>query len=414
MGTAPPVAAPAPPPAVPLPPLSPAPGSLAALPHALTVGQWLTAWLQDWVAPTRAPKTVRDYTGLTRHYLLPSLGALPLTALAPGHIQQLLAQLLRQGKAPRTVQYVHAVLRAALNEALRQGLLPRNPAQPVRPPRGARLAVAPLRPAEARALLAAFQGHPLEALVATALTLGLRLGECLALRWADLHLDLERGTVTVRHQLQRRPDGTWHLAPLKTRRNQRTLVLPPFLVRLLLVQRERVAAARQRAGAAWQELDLVFPNRVGQPRHGTRVTHAFQEQLRRRGLRRLRFHDLRHGCASLLASQGATLRDLMKQLGHSTITVTGDLYVHLTPERSRELAQRMAALLDPTSPSGPGPAAPPAPALTAAPPSGPTPSAAVASDPAPDPGSLEDPAAQHVPAQIAPPATAADPAAPTA
>jgi integrase len=115
--------------------------------------------------------------------------------------------------------------------------------------------------------------------MATALTLGLRLGECLALRWADPHLDPAQGTVTVRHQLQRRPDGTWYLAPSRPAAASARSPCPLFLVRLLQAQRARVAALRQAAGAAWQKLDLVFPNRVGQPRHGTRVTHAFQEHF---------------------------------------------------------------------------------------------------------------------------------------
>ncbi|MGH2371444.1 MAG: tyrosine-type recombinase/integrase, partial [Chloroflexota bacterium] len=201
----------------------------------LSVGQYLARWLDDAIRPKVRPSTYQSYERLIRLYIVPELGKQPLAKLSPQQVQALLNKRAASGLAPRTVQYAHAVLRHALNRAVKWGLVARNVATLVDPPRGQRPKVAPLTAEQARALLAAAAGHRLGHLVTVVLATGLRMGEALALRWDDL--DLDAGTLTVRHTLERiprrdRPDGHdgevgWRLSEPKSERGHRTLPLIP-------------------------------------------------------------------------------------------------------------------------------------------------------------------------------------------
>ncbi len=305
----------------------------------------LAAFLEQWLAavrPTLAPKSAKDYGQIVRNHLAPGLGALIVDQVTPQRIQTFLNTKHAGGLSPRTVQYMHAVLRAALEKAVEWNLVARNNAKLAKPPRLHQKEVTPLEPGAARAIMAAFAGDPLETLVATTLALGLRQGEALGLRWSDI--DLEAGKVEVRHQV-RRVDGDWAFAQLKTFHSRRALPLPAFLSAALRDHRTRQHEHRLSLGPAWTALDLVFPNPRGEPRSGVAVTHAFEAKLQQAGLPRMTFHDLRHGAATLLLAQGVDLKTIQEILGHSTITVTATFYAHVAPKLKRDAADRMHAAL---------------------------------------------------------------------
>jgi len=233
-------------------------------------------------------------------------------------------------------------LRAALNQAVEWELIHRNPATRVRLPKVKAKPSRSLTPAEAAAVLQAFEGDRLEALYRVALALGLRQGEALGLQWDDI--DFSTRQLHVRRQLQRLK-GESHLVPVKTEHSQRTLTMPLVVVAALQDHRRR-------------QLDegivqsLVFCRRDGLPLVNSNVTHAFQERLRRAGLPRMRFHDLRHSCASLLAAQNVPPRAIMETLGHSTIATTMNVYAHVMPSLLQESADAMdRALSVPASPA---------------------------------------------------------------
>jgi integrase len=249
---------------------------------------------------------------------------------------------LAAGLSPRTVQYHHAILRRALGQAHRWGLVSRNVAKLVDPPRVRRPEIRPLTPEQARTLLEAARGDRLEALYTVALAVGLRQGEALGLRWDDI--DLDRGWLTVRNALQRLGPG-WQLVEPKTARCRRTIALPSVVAAALQSHRTRQLQERLWAGARWQENDFVFASRIGTPLDGTNVTRRFQQLLRRSGLPRQRFHDLRHACASLLLAQGVHPRVVMETLGHSQVGLTMNTYSHVIPALQREAATQMDAVL---------------------------------------------------------------------
>lgn len=295
-----------------------------------TIGEFLDAWLEQNVKVTNKPSTYKSYKDLVERHIKPAIGKVKLTKLTPQHVQELLVEVQEKGLSARTTQYVRAVLHHALEQAMKWDLVARNVASVVDPPRVERHKVEPLTEEQARKLLEAVAGHRLEALYAIALGLGLRRGEVLALRWADI--DLKAVTLQV-------SEG-------KTASSTRKLPLPATLAEALTRQRARVDKERAELGEEWQEHDLVFPSEVGTPIEPRNLLRHFKGVLRRVELpETVRFHDLRHSCATFLIAQGVHPRVVMEILGHSQISVTMNTYGHVLPESQQDAVGKIDMLL---------------------------------------------------------------------
>jgi integrase len=312
-----------------------------------TVAQYLERWLNTAVTPHRRPKTTASYAQIVRLYLIPNLGKYALAKLAPEQVQAMLNSLLASGGvdgAPlsaRTVQYVRAVLRRALNQALKWGYVTRNVAALTDTPRVPRYEPIILSPAQIRQLLATAAGHRLEALFTVALGLGLREGEVLGLRWSDI--SFEQQTLCVAQTVQR-VGGSLVLQPPKTDRSARVLPLPVFMERALARHAERQVAERRDASDTWQDHGLIFPSVVGTPIDPRNLLRQFKELLVAAGLSDMRFHDLRHSCATTLIAQGVHPRVVQEILGHSQISTTMNVYGHVLDTTRRVAAQAMDGL----------------------------------------------------------------------
>ncbi len=311
-------------------------------PERQTVGEFLKHWLEEAARPSVRAATYDSYTRLVRGHIVPAVGHLQLAKLSPQHVQSFINDKLAEGLSPRTVQYLHAVLRRALNQALKWELLPRNVATLVEPPRVRRPEVQPLTTDQVQIFLEAIRGDRLEALYTLVLAVGLRQGEALGLHWTDLELD--GGTLSVRTALQR-IGGKLCLVEPKTARSRRTITLPPVVVSALRLHRARQLQERLLAGANWQDTGLVFTTTIGTPMDARNLTKRFQKALEEAGLPKKRFHDLRHTCASLLLVQGVHPRVVMEILGHSQMSLTMDTYSHVMPTLQQEAAGLMEALL---------------------------------------------------------------------
>ncbi len=196
--------------------------------------------------------------------------------------------------------------------------------------------------AEARTVLAAAHHERLEALYAACLNVGLRIGEALALRWQDV--DLGTGHLSVVYNLQR-VKGKLVLVEPKTDESRRTVCLPAAVMEVL-----REHGARQRKGKLrhlplWQDSDLIFTSQIGSPLDTSDVSRGFQEFLVRKGLPKVRFHDLRRSAASIMAKQGVLPHDLMRILGHSKIATTMEIYVDSGDDALAEAAVKMGLAL---------------------------------------------------------------------
>ncbi|TMC54240.1 MAG: site-specific integrase [Chloroflexi bacterium] len=311
--------------------------------RGLTVGEFLKQWLSEVAEPSIRPMTYRGYEVNVRLHINPVLGTIPLERLEPLHVQSLVNRKLKQALSPKTVRYIRGTLRTALNQAVRWGLVARNAAALVDGPRVASFEIQPFSPEEARRFLTAAKGHRLEALYSVALTMGLRQGEALGLRWQDI--DLQMGYLRVARQLQRF-DGVFQLVEPKTTRSRRTIVMPSTVLGVLAEHRGRQDLERDAAGPAWKEWGLVFTRPDGYPLDGTVVTHQFHRFLEQAGLPQRRFHDLRHSCATLLLAQGVSPRVVMEILGHSQIALTMNTYTHVVPDLRKDAAARMESLLN--------------------------------------------------------------------
>lgn len=309
----------------------------------VTVSQYLSQWLETSVKPAVRPSTYQSYEMHVRVHLSPALGRTRLSQLTPQHVQDMMNRLLESGRSPMTVLHIRATLRKALGQAVKWGMIQRNVASLVDPPKATRYRVEALSPEDAGKILAAVKGHRLEALFTVALAVGLRQGEALGLRWEDV--DVEAAHLRV-HQALQRINGTLQLVEPKSARSRRTIPLPGVAVSALRGHRALQHRERLAAGDTWTDSGLVFTTESGSPLDGPTVTRVLQRLLQAAGLPRHRFHDLRHDCATLLLAQGVPMRVVMETLGHSQISLTANTYSHVAPLLQRDAADRMNDLLN--------------------------------------------------------------------
>lgn len=309
-------------------------GGTLAKAGRLTTGEWLSRWLEDVARPRTRPSTYRTYKLFVERHLIPELGKIPLERLTPTHVRELFRH--KADLSPVTVGHIRSILRNALGVALEDELVTRNVAAIAHPPRVPHREMKVLTPEQAGLFLEACRGDRLEAVYVTALALGLRQGEVLGLRWRDI--DIQARTLRVVGALQR-IDGEFHLVEPKSATSRRVVDLPQVVVNALAVHRDRQDAERAALDGRWLDsMGLVFTTSFGAPLNGTTVTHWLHAILDRAQLPSIRFHDLRHSCASLLLAQGVPARMVMETLGHSQISLTLGTYGHIFPSLRKETA----------------------------------------------------------------------------
>lgn len=321
-------------------------GTLAKAPANLTLGAYLDQWLETAARPKLRPKTFADYQALLARYVRPKFGAKKLTALTALDVQRLYNEMHAAGLSSRTIRYTHAVLRAALNKAVKARLLAHNPVTVVDLPRQERkemqvLTLDQIEEFRAVAEDADPDGAALyEFLVAT----GTRPSEALAVQWADL--DLAAGTVTIQRSVTWLKGGQWSFQEPKTTKSRRLIPLPPGLVATLAEHRRRQTERRLKTGSTWQGRDLVFCTRTGGPLEARNVVRQFKRILRAAGLpESVRLYDLRHTTATLMLAGGLSPKIAAERLGHSTVTLTMDTYSHVLPHMQKEATAILEALL---------------------------------------------------------------------
>jgi integrase len=305
----------------------------------LRLGEYLGRWLADSVRDTVRPTTFERYEQIVRLHIRPVLGKVRLKNLTAAHVRGLYRQKLDNGLSPRTVQYVHVTLHKALKQAIADGLIPRNATEAVKPPQVRCEEMQPLTAEQVKILFQAAKGDRLEALYVLAVTAGLRQGELLGLKWDDM--DLEVGTLQVRRTLTI-AKGSPVLSAPKTKGSRRTVRLSQMALEALRSHLERQLEEIDQAGGLWRENGLIFASESGSPLSRQHVTsHRFKPLLRRAGLPQIRFHDLRHTCATLLLSKNVNPKVVSEMLGHASIAITLDTYSHVLPTMQESAAKAM-------------------------------------------------------------------------
>jgi len=313
-------------------------------PTKLTLSAFLEQWLRDYAATNVRPRTFEGYRTVVRSQLVPKLGHIALAELRPAHLQAYYAKALTEGRvdgkpgglSARSVLHHHRVLSEALSHAVKWGLVTRNVAKAVDPPRPERVEMNALDADGVWRLLEAAQGTPYHPMLHLAIYTGMRRSEILGLRWMDV--DFRMATISVVQVMHRLRGGRIVFQEPKTQKGRRLVDLSPTAVLALRAHHERQEAKQDMLGLALAGSDLVFSQPDGSPSLPDTLSHAFAKIAARAGLPGVRLHDLRHTHATLMLRQGVHPKVVQERLGHSTIGVTLDTYSHVTPGLQRAAA----------------------------------------------------------------------------
>jgi integrase len=297
----------------------------------------LEEYLQEWLAHTKGrvrPSTYQGYESLIRLYASPALGEVPLSKLAPLRLQRLYSSLLAEERhlSSGTVLNLHLVLTQALGQAVRWGILSSNPAKGAQPPRAVRPEPMVVDATFASRIVAALAGSAVELPGMLAIATGMRRGEILGLRWADLGPGLDQAQ--VRRALHVTGRGLAFSEP-KTKQSRRSVALPAML-RPVMGRGRAEQIRRRSASETWQDLDLVIDRGDGGPLNPDTLSSRWRLFLKRSGLPHVRFHDLRHAHATLMLLQGVHPKVVSERLGHATVGITLDLYSHVLPSMQQD------------------------------------------------------------------------------
>lgn len=312
-------------------------------PSKETVAEYLRRWLNDTAKNRVRERTLVEYTALVERYIVPNVGHVRLTDLRADQVQRMYNQLAEKNGVS-TPPHVHSVLRSALNQAVRWGLVQRNVATLVDVPRAPRREMHALTPEEIGRFFQAAQDDRYHAYFVLLLDSGLRPGEALALTWDDV--DLSAGVVKVTKALSTGRNQLFVGQP-KTRKSRRSVYITPNTVATLKAHKAHKAEERLKVAEYWQDNNLVFPNELGDySDEGKISSRHFKAILRKAGLPKdIRVYDLRHTSASLLMAANTHPKIVSERLGHSTTNLTLDTYSHVTPGMQEQVVKTMELLL---------------------------------------------------------------------
>lgn len=318
-------------------------------PSKMTVAAYLDKWLETAARPKLTKRSFDRYSDIVRLYLVPHVGGQLLTKLAPMHIQECYAALLRDGRgrspgglSPQTVRGAHVVLHAAMRQAVKWQMLMRNPADAVESPRAKSPEAAALDESDAMQILAATKGGLLYIPTLLAVMTGMRRGEILALKWREV--DLTKGMLTVNKALEESRAGLDVKEP-KTYHGRRTITLPSLAVEELKAYKREQAQRRLLLGPGYTDQDLVCENGTGGIYRPVNFSMHFMRFVARHQLPKVKFHELRHSHASQLLKAGVPAKVVQERLGHANINITLGIYGHVLPGMQEDAALRIDAAL---------------------------------------------------------------------
>jgi len=312
-------------------------------PGKTTVAEYLQRWLADYAKPNLSPRSYERYAGIIRQHLIPDFGNIQLSQLRPEHLQKHYSSGLNSGLSARTVRYHHALIHIALQTAVKWGLVSRNVADAVEPPKFKRPQMQTWNEDEVNCFLEAAKGTQYYALFYTALFTGMRRSELLALRWQDI--DFIYGQIYVTRSLHHLKDGSYVFTQPKSERSRRTIALPPSAFLVLSEYRKVKDTDALLLDKPITDADLAFSN-LGKPLRPNTVTYAWVRIAARAGVKVIRLHDARHTHASLMLKQGIHPKVVQERLGHASIQMTLDTYSHVAPGIQEAAAQSFDKLLN--------------------------------------------------------------------
>ena len=321
-------------------------------PTKATVREYLC---REWLPAVKAtirPSTYNSYVQHVECHIVPHIGSLKLQQLSGSQVNRLYATLAesggkdgKKGLSPRTIHHVHTCLHKACKDAVRWGLITRNPLDAADPPRTKGDGTREMRTWSAEqlgAFLASVKDDRLYPLWHTIAMTGMRRGEALGLRWIDV--DLENGRLSVRRA--RIPTNREVVvSEPKTAKGRRLIALDPATVEVLKGQAAHQLEEQQEWSEAWTDTGLVFTKENGEPLDPETITRWFRIAVKKAMLPAIRLHDLRHTHATLALQAGIHPKVVSERLGHATVSITLDTYYHAIPAMQEEEAALIAGLV---------------------------------------------------------------------
>ena len=310
-----------------------------------TVASWLRTWYELYAKPNVRTATANRYQLIIEQYTVPRIGNIKLKKLTTRHLQKLYKELLESGRihvgknqdkglSTTTVHSVHLMLHCALDRAVKERLISRNPCEDCIVPKPRKLDMKILPPEHMKAYLEAADRRGLLPMFYLELVSGLRKGKLVALRWDDL--DVKSKTISVSRQYVRNPDGSLELTRPKTENSIRLVSIPQTAVDLLIQEHGK-----------HPDSPYLFPSPLtGEMYHPDSVVNLHKKILRDAGLEHLRFHDLRHTFATTALQNGVDVKTVSSMLGHYDAGFTLRTYTHATRQKQDEAAQTMGSFME--------------------------------------------------------------------
>ena len=310
-----------------------------------TVASWLRTWYELYAKPNVRTATANRYQLIIEQYTVPRIGNIKLKKLTTRHLQKLYKELLESGRihvgknqdkglSTTTVHSVHLMLHCALDRAVKERLIPRNPCEDCIVPKPRKPEMKILTPEHMKAYLEAAAARGMLPMFYLELVSGLRKGELVALRWDDV--DIQQRTISVNKQYVRNPDGSLELTRPKTENSVRLVSIPQAAVELLIQEH-----------AKHPDSPYLFPSPLtGEMYHPDSVVNLHKKILKDAGLEHLRFHDLRHTFATTALQNGVDVKTVSSMLGHFDAGFTLRTYTHATRQKQDEAAATMGNFME--------------------------------------------------------------------
>lgn len=309
-------------------------------PSQMRLSEWFEEWIETRAVRVR-PASAYNYR-VTMRRVLPLLGSLPLARITPSAIERAYGALEAE-YGPTTMRGVHRVFKMVLETAVRDGLLPRNPALRVDPPGKPAEPRAVWTLDQARAFMAGLGAGHYDDVWRLILETWMRSGEVRALRWSDV--DLDRASITIARTVTVAAHGGSGFGPPKSATSGRMIPLSAAAVARLRDRKHAAKVDAMELGEGWSDERLVFTAQSGGMMHPSKMNTALRQTCARIGVPHISVHGLRHAGGSIAHAAGVPLAVISRQLGHASLAITLAVYVHADDDQRAGVAETMAKLL---------------------------------------------------------------------
>lgn len=311
-------------------------------PSKMTIEQWVTAWLEEYIKPSSKPLTYSAYKSKVDNHIIPHLGKMRLTTLNPTQVQAFYNDLLREKNlSPKSIKDVHGILHRAIEQAVELRYIPYNCTNACKTPRIVKKEIEPFDDAAIEAFLTAIQGHRYQDIFTVTLFTGIREGEACGLPWDAI--DFRNGTITIKQQLcKEKVKGGKHYIDTPKHDKVRILTAPSFVMDILREVKAKQLQNHINCIGNWQnEHNLVFTDEFGKYTVPSTLHKHFKIIARQIGKPNARFHDLRHTYAVTALQEGDDAKTVQQNLGHATAAFTLNVYGHVSEKMKKDSADRM-------------------------------------------------------------------------